>query len=154
MKRIVTALLMICCTFSAGAQDASAVPHDDTGTVPALPVIPLTAPHATVHSPCPLAGSFTDGHVTFIAKSSALTLYVSTTEFIPQKKSFVLDGNQRMVTYPAPAAFSHEQSQWLLWFSVNNLVVGQGYQLMLEGADCSSPSGEVSYTAWLQWSGG
>ena len=85
----------------------------------------------------------------FIAKSSALTLYVSTNEFIPQtRESMVLDGYQRTVAYHP--SYGDDQGRRLLWFSLNNLSVGQAYQLWLKGADCSS-SREVSYTASLQW---
>ncbi len=151
MKVTGTALLLICSPLWVPAQGASPVPvPQDAGTVITPPAIREGAPHATVKASCPLAGSFYDGHVTFIAKSSALTLYVSTNEFIPQtRESMVLDAYQRTVAYHPSCG--DDQGRRLLWFSLNNLSVGQAYQLWLKGADCSSSSGEVSYTASLQW---
>ena len=149
MKVTGTALLLICAPLWVSAQGASPVPQD-AGTVITPPAIREGAPHATVKASCPLAGSFYDGHVTFIAKSSALTLYVSTNEFIPHtRESMVLDGFQRTVAYHP--SYGDDQGRRLLWFSLNNLSVGQAYQLWLKGADCSSSSGEVSYAASLQW---
>jgi len=147
MKVTGTALLLICSPLWVPAQGASPVPvPQDAGTVITPPAIREGAPHATVKASCPLAGSFYDGHVTFIAKSSALTLYVSTNEFIPQtRESIVLDGYQRTVAYHP--SYGDDQGRRLLWFSLNNLSVGQAYQLDL-GFVPAVPPKFNRLTAW------